>query len=161
MWQVQHSRHCLGTRLAESRSNLRSCTSCKRWSSFAWIRQSYPQRCKKPSWNLILGHGQITQTKMFTKGGDAVILTFNLIIMTIVGRLYGFKVITRTFLHFASNSVCIWFEQSRSFSEVSRQNTSLILVMLFPSRSVSLFGLGQSPSLSWGSVSVFETQARL
>ena len=35
-------------------------------------------------------------------------LTWNLLIMSIVGRLYGFKVITRTFLDFASNSVYIW-----------------------------------------------------
>jgi len=36
------------------------------------------------------------------KGGDVIILTLNLMIMSILGRLYGFKVITRTFLHFAS-----------------------------------------------------------
>ena len=67
----------------------------------------------------------------------------------ILGRLYGFKVITRTFLHFASNSVCIWFKQSRSFWKVwpdNTQNTSLILVKLLLSWSVSLFGLVQSLS---------------
>jgi len=49
------------------------------------------------------------------KGGDAIILNSNLMIMSIIGRFYGFKIIKRTFLHFASNSVCIWFEHSRSF----------------------------------------------
>ena len=34
VWQVQHDRHCLETRLAEPRSDLRFCTSCKSWSSF-------------------------------------------------------------------------------------------------------------------------------
>jgi len=85
------------------------------------------------------------------------VLTLNLMIMSIVGRLYWFKVITRTFLHFrtSSNSVCIWFEQSIFFSKVwtwqhdktQGQNTSLILVRLFLSRSVHLSCLGQSPSL--------------
>jgi len=49
-----------------------------------------------------------------------IILTLNLMIMSrsSVDRLYEFKVITRSFLHFASNSVYIGFEQSRSFSKV-------------------------------------------
>jgi len=34
VWQVQHGRHCLETCLAEPRSDIRFCTSCKIWSSF-------------------------------------------------------------------------------------------------------------------------------
>ena len=52
------------------------------------------------------------------KGDDAIILTLNLMIISIVGNFHRFKAITRTFLHFASDWVCIWFEQSRSFPKV-------------------------------------------
>jgi len=75
-------------------------------------------------------------------------VTLNLMIMSIVGKLYGFKVITLTFLHLACNSVCIWFEQSRSFSKFEPDNTTKYAVL----------SLSVSSSKSGGSVSVLETQ---
>ena len=64
---------------------------------------------------LELGHDQITKMKLFVKtlsrSCDVIILTVNLIIVSIVGRRHAFKVITLTFLLFASNSVCILFKQ--------------------------------------------------
>jgi len=49
--------------------------------------------------------------KTWRRSCDAIMLTLNLIIMSIVGRHHGFKVITLTFLLFASDSICIWFKQ--------------------------------------------------
>jgi len=93
---------------------------------------------------LILGHGQITET--LQKGGDAIILILNLIIMLGHGRSYGFKDITLTFLHFASiHLVYIWFEQSRSFSKIEPDNRTKYLFNF--GEAPSSFRLGQSPSL--------------
>jgi len=62
-----------------------------------------------------LGHDQITTMNFFVqtrrRSCDVIILTLNLIIMSILGRRYGLKVITLTFLLIASDSVCIQFTQ--------------------------------------------------
>jgi len=51
------------------------------------------------------------QWSCLRKGGLVIILILILNIMSIVGRLHGFKVIMLMFLLFAFDSVCIWSKQ--------------------------------------------------
>ena len=93
------------------------------------------------------------------KGGDVIIATLNLMILLIVGRLYGFKIITLTFFTslpiqsaYGSNS------QDLFQTDFGTWQHDKILVWFWWG---SFKFQSQSVSKSWGSISVFETQTRL
>ena len=93
VWRVQHGRHCFKNSSRWSRSHLGCCTSCKSWSChdgqwmYLWIMFEIVY---ESTLELEVGHDQITKMNLLLKtwrrSCDVIILTLNLIIISIVGR---------------------------------------------------------------------------
>ena len=137
----------------------------------AWIRQSYLEECKKPPWNLILDHGQITQTKLFKKRRwcDDLQISSWLGTCWSCQLLVGFMDSKSSHVHFLTSlpiqstyGVHILRTVKILFQSLTWQHTKYLFNFGEAlSDSISLSFLSRSVSKSSGSFSFFETHNRL